>query len=143
MHGLKFSIPALVIALLSATPALAGDVTITLKGVMAQKGDLLIGMQRQDEFMQDKGSYGEIVKSPTAGDRVIVLKNVTAGDYSISAWHDGNGDRVFNRAPNGAPLDGWAMVNGDKLRAVPTWDQVKFTVPEGGAALALTMVYAK
>jgi hypothetical protein len=41
------------------------------------------------------------------------------------------------------PAEGWAMVNGDTLRATPTFDQVKFTVAASGAALSVPMSYPR
>jgi hypothetical protein len=41
------------------------------------------------------------------------------------------------------PAEGWAMVNGDTLRATPTFDQVKFTVTASGADLSVPMSYPR
>jgi uncharacterized protein (DUF2141 family) len=41
------------------------------------------------------------------------------------------------------PAEGWAMVNGDTLRATPTFDQVKFTVAASGADLSVPMSYPR
>jgi uncharacterized protein (DUF2141 family) len=127
----------------SATPAFAGDVTLTLEGVQAKPGELYVSMQTQEQFMQPRGSYGEIVKVPTAGKQTITMKDVRPGDYAISVWHDVNSDHQFNRAANGYPLDGWTMINAEALRATPKFDQVKFSVPADGKALTLKMYYAQ
>ena len=43
---------------------------------------------------------------------------------------------------NGRPAEGWALLHGETLRAVPTFDQVKFTVPAtGDVDLTLAMDY--
>lgn len=127
----------------SATPAFAGDVTLTLEGIQAAPGDLYVSMQTAEQFMQPRGSYGEIVKAPAAGSRTITMKDVKPGDYAISVWHDIDGDRQFDRAANGIPLDGWTTVNGEALRDTPKFEQVKLSVPADGKALTLKMVYAK
>ncbi|CAN5140556.1 DUF2141 domain-containing protein [soil metagenome] len=124
-----------------AAPAFAGDVTITLTGVQARGGDLLVGLQTADQFLQHRGQYGEIIANPSAGTRVISLHDVAPGDYSVSALHDVDGDRMMKMA-DGRPAEGWGMLHGETLRATPTFDQVKFTVPAtGDVAVTVAMDY--
>jgi uncharacterized protein (DUF2141 family) len=132
---------ALGLCLALTTPAFAGDVTISLSGVKAQKGDLYVSMQTKDEFLQPRGSYGDIVKVPGDGAQRIVLKNVAPGDYSVTVWHDSDGDKAFSCAANGVPLDGWTMNNAQALKDRPKWDEVKFSVPAEGQPLSLAMIY--
>jgi uncharacterized protein (DUF2141 family) len=124
-----------------AGAALAGDVVVELRGIRDGSGPLYVGMQTEGQFLQNAGEYGEIIKAPKAGDTTVVLKDVAPGEYSISVWHDVNGNGDFDRAPDGRPLDGWAMNNAGALRGQPEFDQVKFTVGSGGATLDLEMIY--
>ncbi len=121
------------LVLMGAGSALAGDVVITVTGVQARGGDLLVGLQTAAQFMKHEGDHGEIIKAPAAGTRVVTLKGVPPGDYSVSVLHDLNGDQQMALA-NGMPAEGWAMVRGETLRAAPTFDQVRFTVPASGDA---------
>ncbi|WP_269515102.1 DUF2141 domain-containing protein [Brevundimonas subvibrioides] len=124
-----------------AAPAFAGDVTITLTGVQARGGDLLVGLQTADQFMKHEGTYGEIVSNPSAGTQTITLHGVAAGDYSVSALHDVDSDRQMGME-NGRPAEGWGLLHGESLRAAPTFDQVKFSVPAtGDIALNVAMIY--
>jgi uncharacterized protein (DUF2141 family) len=137
------SILALGLAALSAVPAFAGDVTLSLDAVDASGGDLYVSLQKQDEFMQPRGSYGTVIKAPKAGPQTVVLKDVAPGDYSVTVWHDIDADGKFSMGPDGRPRDGWTMNNAAALRGMPTWDGVKFSVPGAGTSLTLTMLYAK
>lgn len=124
-----------------AAPAFAGDVNITLTGVQARGGDLLVGLQTSAQFMKHEGQYGEIVANPPAGTQIITLHGVAPGDYSVSALHDVNGDRQMKMV-DGRPGEGWGLLHGETLRAAPTFDQVKFTVPAtGDVNLTVAMVY--
>ena len=124
-----------------AAPALAGDVTITLTGVQARGGDLLVGLQTAPQFMKHEGAYGQVIAEPTAGTKTITLHDVAPGDYSVSALHDVDGDRMM-KLVDGRPGEGWALLHGETLRATPTFDQVKFTVPAtGDVALTVAMDY--
>lgn len=133
-------VSALVLGL--ATPALAGDVTVTLNGLQASDNPVMVGLQTRDEFLRPTGHLGTIIAHPKAGSQTVVIKDVPEGDYSISVWHDINGNWKFDKAPSGKPLDGWAMFNGANLHAEPEWDQVKFAVPQAGKAVTLDMIYA-
>jgi uncharacterized protein (DUF2141 family) len=124
-------------------PAYAGDVQIQIDGVVPAKGDLYVSLQKKDEFMQPHGSYGEIIPTPVAGEKKLVMKNVAPGEYSVSVWHDTDGDKKFSMQASGMPADGWSILNAQKLFAMPKWEEVKFTVPENGTAITLKMIYPK
>jgi len=123
-----------------AAPAFAEDVTITLTGVQARGGQLLAALQTHDQFLQPAGAYGEIVQNPAAGTLTLTFRDVRPGDYSLSVLHDVDSNGQM-KLEGGMPAEGWAMVNGAALRAAPTWDQVKFTVPASGASLTVPMQY--
>lgn len=130
-----------VLACLAAAPALAEDVTITLTGVQARGGQLLAALQTHDQFLQPSGAYGDVIRDPAAGTLTVTFRNVQPGDYSLSVLHDADGDGQM-KVQGGMPAEGWAMVNGETLRAAPTWDQVKFAVPATGATrLTVPMQY--
>lgn len=116
---------------LAAAPAFAGDVTVTLNGVQARGGRLLAALQTQGQFLQPAGAYGEMVQDPVAGTVTLTFRDVRPGDYSLSVLHDADNDGQM-KMDGSRPGEGWAMVHGDALRAAPTWDQVKFTVPATG-----------
>lgn len=130
------------IALSGVSAAQAGDVTIAIDGVRDARGPLYVSLQTQAQFLKNEGSYGKIVAEPKAGSVTVVLPNVAPGDYSVSVWHDIDNDAVFDRAETGLPLDGWSMFNATALRGEPKFDEVKFSVTPGGAAIGLAMVYA-
>jgi uncharacterized protein (DUF2141 family) len=143
MTRLFKSIFALGFAIIAVVPAYAGDVTITIDAVDASGGDLYISLQRQEEFLQPRGSYGTIIKAPKAGPQTVVLKDIAPGDYAVSVWHDIDADGKFSMGSDGRPSDGWSMNNAAALRGMPTWDVVKFSVPAAGKVLPLNMIYAK
>lgn len=130
-----------VAALAASAPALAGDVTLTIEGVQARGGKLLVGLQTRDQFLKPAGSHGEIIDGPRAGTHTVTLRNVPAGDYSVSILHDADGDGQM-KMQGGMPAEGWTMLNAQSLRAAPTFDQVDFAVPATGAVnLRASMIY--
>lgn len=132
----------LAIAALPAA-ASAAPVRLDLSGIRAARGDLYVSLQTRAQFMQPTGSYGTIVRKPAAGSRVVTLEGVAPGDYSVSVWHDINANGKWDSDERGVPLDGWAMVNGDALRAKPTFEQVSFAVGTDPKVLKLNMRYGR
>ena len=49
-----------------ASPAVAEDVTVTITGVHARGGEILVALQTKDEYLQPRGSYGAKTASPAA-----------------------------------------------------------------------------
>lgn len=133
---------AAVAALSFAAPAMAEDVTVTLTGVEARGGVLLASLQTRGEFMQASAAYADRVERPAAGTVRLTFRNVAPGDYALAVMHDEDSDGQMKM--NGyMPAEGWAMLNGDTLRGVPTFDQVKFTVAASGADISVPMTYPR
>lgn len=123
-----------------AAPAQAAELDVRLDNVSDAGGTLYVSVQTREQFMQETGTAGKIVEAPAAGAHSFSFE-VPPGDYAVSVWHDDNGNGSFDMGDNDMPADGWAMVNGEQLRAEPRFDQIKTTVTEAGAEAALTMIY--
>lgn len=131
---------AAVAALSLSAPALAEDVIVTLTGVEARGGVLLAALQTRDQFMRAEAAYGDRIEAPAAGVVRVTFRDVAPGDYALMVLHDEDGDGRMKM--NGdMPGEGWAMINGDSLRAAPTFDQVKVSIPASGARINLPMAY--
>ena len=125
-----------------SAPVMAEDVTVTLTGVEARGGVLLSALQSRNQFMQAEAVRADRIVFPAAGVVRVTFRDVAPGDYAVMVLHDEDGDGRMTM--NGAmPGEGWATVNGDSLRAAPTFDQVKFTVTATGAALTVPMAYPR
>lgn len=123
----------------AATPALAGEVAVTLTDVRADAGDLYVGLQTKDQFLQDAGIAGEMVENPQDGTVTVTLKDVPDGTYSLTVWHDIDGDGEFSMGAMG-PTDGWTMIGASELRGMPTWEAQSFTL-DGSASITESMLY--
>lgn len=125
-------------------PALAGTVTVDLSGIRQGTGDLYVSLQTREQFMKPQGTTGEIVTRPAPGSRTVTLADVPAGTYAISVWHDVNGNKRWDgeeTVGKDGPLDGWAMLNGDKLRAEPKFDEVSFALTDAPQTFNLALRY--
>lgn len=136
---MKTSLLGFLIAAALPSAAFAAPVTIDLSGIRAADGDLFVSLQTRDQFMKNTGAYGTIVVKPAPGARSVVLDGVAPGTYAAAIWHDVNGNKTWDAAAGSG--DGWAMIDADKLRAKPEFDQVSFTVGDAPARLTLDMRY--
>ena len=132
---------AALLALTCASPALAGELTVTLTDVRPDAGDLYVALQTEDQFLQAAGIAEEIVENPQESTVTVTLTDVPDGTYSLSVWHDIDGDGTFSMGPMG-PVDGWTMKGASELRGMPTWEAQSFTV-EGATTLTETVLYPR
>jgi uncharacterized protein (DUF2141 family) len=131
---------AAALALMLPAAAQAGPVTVDLSGLRAG-GTLYVQVQTREQFLGETRVGGRIVPAPQAGSLSVEIGDVAPGDYAITIWHDANGNNQFDMGARGRPADGWAMVNGDRLRGQPTFDVVKLTIPADALRLPVAVSY--
>ncbi|GAB5347916.1 DUF2141 domain-containing protein [Alteriqipengyuania sp. 357] len=122
------------------TPALAGEVTVTLTNVRPDAGDLYVSLQGEAQFMQAESVAGELVENPQDGTVTVTFAEVPDGRYALMVWHDIDGDGTFSMGPQG-PADGWAMIDAGDLRGMPTFAAQSFTL-EGSASVTEPVIYS-
>ncbi len=127
-------------ALLVCSAAQAAPLTVTVDNIEARGGRLYVGVQTEAQFMKNDGIAGQIVEAPKAGAQTFKF-DLPEGNYSVSIWHDFNGNGQFDMSEKGMPTDGWAMVNGENMRGPPVFADASLTVPAAGAATILRVVY--
>ena len=94
---------------------------------------------------KDKG-YGEIeaqLIEENEGIRKYKIKNVAAGEYSLSAYHDLNTSGELERSGIlGIPKEpiGFSRLDINKIQRHPKWDEVKFAVGENETQVELHLV---
>ncbi len=127
------------VAALTAT-AQAATVSVTVTGVEARPGTLYVGLQTEAQYLKNEGEYGAMLKTPTAGTHQFDINDVPPGRYSLSVLHDEDGNDDMTLTDDYRPAEGWAMVNGETLRASPTFDQTSFEVTPEGASVTVKML---
>lgn len=127
--------------LLAAGAASAGEVTVTLTGVQARGGSMLVSLQSRDQFMQRAMTAGTVRENPAAGTLTLTLPNVPEGEYALSALHDADGNWTMTMDGQ-RPGEGWAMSRvGAELNRRPTFADAVVRVPAQGATITAAMVY--
>lgn len=139
----RFSMLAAAFALAVPAAAQAAPVAVDLSALRAG-GTLYVQLQTREQFLGQQRVAGRLVQVPAAGTLSVDLGDVPPGDYAVSVWHDQNGNSRMEMDPTAGPApDGWAMHNGDAIRARPEFDQVKLAVPAAGARIPLALRYGR
>ncbi len=118
----------------------AAPLTVQVDGIEARGGTLYVGVQTEAQFMKNDGIAGEMVAAPKAGSATFSF-DLPEGAYAVSIWHDFNANGKFDMSDAGPPLDGWAMINGEKMRGQPAFTDASLTLPVSGALTTLKVVY--
>ena len=120
--------------------AAAAPLTVNVDGIEARGGTLYVGVQTEAQFMENAGIAGEMVAAPEAAGHSFTF-DLPESAYSISIWHDFNAVGQFDMSEAGPPADGWAMINGEAMRAAPTFADASLTLPAAGTATTLKVIY--
>lgn len=121
---------------LSTTAAFAADVSVTLTGVNAEGGAMLVSLQGREQFMKPIGSKGALGPA-TAGTMNLTVEDVPPGDYAVMVMHDADSNWTMT-LKDGKPAEGWGHSGA---AGGQTFDAVKITVPEAGASVTVPLTY--
>ncbi|MCE3288779.1 MAG: hypothetical protein K0R83_791 [Caulobacter sp.] len=123
-------------ASLAAGSALAADVAVTLTGVKAEGGTMLVSLQSKDQFMKPVGAAGAMGPA-TAGTMNLTVEDVAPGEYAVMVMHDADSNWTMTMK-DGKPAEGWGHSGAAGGK---TFEAMKVTVPEAGAAVTVALDY--
>lgn len=130
-----FAIGALAAAAL-ASPAIAGDVTVTVSGVRPNGGPVFAALQRSGQFAKAQGAYRQKVE-PTAETVQVVFRNVTAGAYAAAAFQDTNNDATVTIGKTG-PTEPYGF-SGPAQKGVPKFGPASQRITNAGGAMTVSL----
>ena len=131
MHKLSTLIAAA--ALLGAPLAHAADLTVEVAGLQDAQGQVLVALyDRADTFLKQPLQATMVAARPGAVQ--VVLHDLPAGDYALSAFQDKNGNRTLDRNPVGMPIEPYGFSN-DAVGSfgAPSFAQSQLHVDAAGA----------
>ena len=129
---------------LAASPAVAGEVVITVTDLRSTKGVVRACMTtREDIFpkcIKDPASHRTVVP---AGEKVeIRFSGVKPGNYAIALLHDENDNGKADRALGMMPKEGYGFSRDAPVKmAPPKFKDAVFTQGEGTNRLTIKMRY--
>ena len=136
---------AIVLLGLAASPALAGELVVTISGVKEAEGKVFVGVHRQVEGVTFPDLTGRIAGSwriAEAGSMMFVFLDLSPGAYAVAAFHDENGNEELDTNFVGVPQEGFGFGNGAKGRfGPPDFDDAAVTVGTDKTAVAVSLTY--
>lgn len=132
---------AAALSALTAAPALAGDIELTIEGVQPEGGKVLVSLQTQDQFMTKEYAATALLEGTKEGALTTTMKDVPAGEYALSVLHDANNNWRMDMTPEYLPREGWAMSGDVKMDRLPQFTDARFQVEDGPQRVTLEMRY--
>jgi uncharacterized protein (DUF2141 family) len=131
-------------AVLPATPALAGDVVITVTDLRSTKGVVRACMTTRADI------FPKCIKDPTAHRTVVPagktveirFTGVKPGDYAVALLHDENDNGKADRAMGMMPKEGYGFSRDAPVKmAPPKFKDAVMKLGEGVTRIAIKMRY--
>ena len=124
----------------------SGDipVTVTLTDVdpvsAITDDKIYVSIQTRENYRSMKG-YGGILKVLTPGTMEATFNVAEPGEYAVSIWHDRDNDLRFSMDPaTYVVADGWGASGTPPMNRMPSFDDVKITVPPQGTSTEIAMI---
>ena len=115
-----------VIAAPIAQSAPAGTLTIRMSNVRNAKGEVLVAVCPQAQFLKDTCSFNGSTPA-YVGTTVVVIHGLPPGQYAVQTFHDENGNRKVDRNFIGIPKEGVGFSNDAPIRmGPPKWADAMF-----------------
>jgi uncharacterized protein (DUF2141 family) len=134
---MKFlAIAAASAGLLAATPAFAGDVTVTVQNVQPGSGQVWAVLQAPGDFLKAAGTYKTKVDA-TAETVQVVFRNVKPGSYVAAVVQDTDRDGKIALGAKG-PTEAWG-ISGAAQKGKPKWMPAMLRVGASGATTSVTL----
>jgi uncharacterized protein (DUF2141 family) len=128
------------LALLLSAPLSAADVTVEVRGLRSQNGDVLVAVCTAASFLGRDCPYAG---SAPAAEGTVVVPGVPEGVYAVQAIHDENGNGELDRSGL-LPDEGMGFSRDAPMRrGPPRFGDAAFELSAPGARIVLTMRYFK
>ncbi|SEN79534.1 Uncharacterized conserved protein, DUF2141 family [Duganella sp. CF517] len=123
----------------AAAGAGAADLTITVEGVASADGRVMVALYNSAGTFRGKPYLARMTPA-SAGAVTLELKELPAGDYAFAVYHDANGNGKLDLNALGMPVEDYAFSNNAMgNRGAPAYEDARFQVPAGGAAVNVNL----
>lgn len=125
----KFFAASLMVLAVGVVPALAADLLVTVEGVKAGKGAVLLELDNAPPQWDDKGKpLATAAVAPDQGSVSYLFKDLAPGRYAIAVVDDENGNGKLDTNFIGIPTEGFGFSNNLHLQRKPTFEEAAFPV---------------
>jgi len=115
------------------------EADIAVRAKITQEGGISTGIFTRENEMPRPPV--ETASAPVNAKTVqLRIADIPPGTYALALYQDVNDDGKLDTRMDGKPLEPWGLSNNPKLDGRdPTWDEVKFELPAGGARLIIEL----
>ena len=128
-----------------ATPVLAAELAIEVRGVRSGDGRLFVavhGAQTSATFPAGDGAVAGFHRRARAGTLRFVLRDLPPGRYAVNAFHDENDNGELDTNIVGIPSEGYGFANDPGAAfGPPDFEAAAVTVGDTSEAAVLTLSY--
>lgn len=123
-----------------AMPAVSADLELDVRNVRNAKGSVFAWLCEKEQFLKQCAFSAT---APAADGKILLkFKEVPAGRYAISAYHDENGNKKFDKNFLGIPTEGYGFSRDVKVRfGPPQFEDAAFEIKDGGNLQELSLNY--
>ena len=143
MHRLLAAVVGLAGA--AATPVLAAELAIEVRGVRSGDGRLFVavhGSETSATFPAADGMVAGLNQRANAGTLRFVLRDLPPGRYAVNAFHDENDNGELDTNLVGIPSEGYGFANDPGAAfGPPDFEAAAVTVGDVSEAAILTLSY--
>ena len=124
---------------LTACAAHAADLTVEVRGVAEAKGTILIAVYDNAASWLKKPAHSTRVDA-TTGTVTATIAGLAAGSYSVSLYHDVNGNGRLDSNQLRIPIEPYAFSNGASgMFGPPSYEEARFELPAQGARIVVAL----
>ncbi len=119
-----------VVSLANAQQQKTYDIKVEVKNAKSDEGKMFFALYDNEEDFLKKEIKGEI-KVITNKTSIITFKNVPAGVYAVSVFHDKNDNGEMDTNGLGIPIENFGCSNDAKgFMGPPKWKNAKFELSD-------------
>jgi len=119
------------------------NLTVNVSGLKPLKGELYISLHNRPGSFQVADSA--FLKRKIAVDEekeTVVFKNIPAGNYAVSVFHDENLSGALEMNDKGIPLEGYGFSTRTRSLAKPKFEQAAFDLTKNDT-VEIRILYPK
>lgn len=126
--------------LLTATPAFAGDLTLSLT-TRASGGRIAVAVYRDaDTLRRGEGAVRTVMVARTGAVTTTTISGLAPGRYAVAVFHDVDGDGRLSTWPIGLPKEAYGFSRDARGRfGPPAFAAAAFDLPASGARQAIVL----
>jgi uncharacterized protein (DUF2141 family) len=113
---------------------------VEIRGIGNKEGKIWVALYRTPENFLTKKFHKGIQENVSVGTTTIKFKDLEAGNYAISCFHDVNNNGQLDTNMFGIPAEPYGFSNNPRLLfSAPKFDNSKFTHKVEGSKITITL----